>query len=205
MQTNEGNKADITFGSSPNTGGNFAQFVRQIPPSTGYIEAGRVKLNADVLLKKPETLQLKIILHEIGNILGLGDIKCAPRLLSVQEDNCKVKEPFTGGNKLYDYDIQLIKHVYGETTSGAKSSSPLSAPPQTSPAPFPKKENRFIGTKRKDKIIATNGMDLIIGNGGADVINARGGDDLIDPSRWTGGGYDVVRGMTHLLSKMIIG
>ena len=95
---------------------------------------------------------------------------------------------------MYDYDIKLIKHVYGETTSGAKSSSPLSAPPQTSPAPFPKKENRFIGTKRKDKIIATNGMDLIIGNGGADVINARGGDDLIDPSRWTGGGYDVVRG-----------
>ena len=42
--------------------------------------------------------------------------------------------------------------------------------------------------------MATNGNDLIVGKGGGDIINARGGDDLIDPSRWTKGRFDLVKG-----------
>ena len=45
VRTKEGNDADITFGTSANTGTNAALFTRKIPPSTGYIEAGRVKIN----------------------------------------------------------------------------------------------------------------------------------------------------------------
>ena len=97
---------------SPDTGNNFAVFIRKIPASTGYIEAGRVKLNADKLLAQPLNLQSKIIIHEIGNILGLGDIICSDNIQSVQEDKCSPKEPFVGRNSLYDFDIELIKYLY---------------------------------------------------------------------------------------------
>ena len=108
-RTNDGNNADITFGTSPNTRGNLALFVRKIPRQTGYIEAGRVKINPVILSRYSRGVQAKVILHEIGNLLGLGDIKCTARITSVQEDKCTPPEPFTGGNSLYDYDKELIR------------------------------------------------------------------------------------------------
>ena len=174
-RTYDGNNADITFGTSPNTYGNLALFVRKIPRQTGYIEAGRVKLNPGILSRYPRDLQMKVIIHEIGNLLGLGDIKCSPNIKSVQEDKCSPPEPFTGGNSLYDFDKELIKYVYGELRTN-------------------KSTRQFNGSSGRDRLIGTNGDDTIFGFGGADKIIGARGDDLIDPGIWTKGKYDSISG-----------
>ncbi len=178
VETDQGNNADITFATSSDTGNNFAVFIRKIPASTGYIEAGRVKLNADKLLDQSPDLQSKIIIHEIGNILGLGDIICSDNIQSVQEDKCSPKEPFMGGNSLYAFDTELIKYLYGE---------PFFSSPEARP-------RDINGTPKKDKLIGTNGDDNISGDGGADKIDGKKGDDLIDPGLWTSGKFDVIKG-----------
>ena len=54
---------------------------------------------------------LTITLHEIGNVLGLGDIKPSKRLKSILEDPLPVK---FDDNELWDFDKQLIKQVYDD-------------------------------------------------------------------------------------------
>ncbi len=173
-RTTQGNNADITLATSPNTMGNLALFIRKIPQGTGRIDAARIKLNHSNLLKHPRGIQTKVILHEIGNILGLGDIRCTSKIKSVMEDKCAPPEPFAGRNSLYDFDRDLIKHVYGE----------LSRPQQY---------RRFAGTSGIDKIIGSSRDDRILGYGGADKINGKNGDDLIDPGYWTKG-LDNIKG-----------
>lgn len=175
-QTRKGNQANITLATSTNTKGNLALFIRKIPSQTGYIEAGRIKLNQDKLSRYTDGVQTKVIIHEIGNILGLGDIKCSPNIRSVQEDQCSPPEPFTGGKSLYNFDIDLIKYVYGESKSQGQD-------------PY-----RIEGTTGKDKITGTKGSDYILGYGGTDKINGGRGNDLIDAGYWTQGKQDVLKG-----------
>ena len=58
-----------------------------------------------------------MIIHEIGNMLGLGDVRCASKLKSVMEGKCMPSEPFVARNSLYDFDQDLIMYVYGELAS----------------------------------------------------------------------------------------
>ena len=174
-RTSLGNNADITLATSPNTNGNLALFIRRIPEDSGYIEAGRIKLNHSKLLKYPRGMQAKVIVHEIGNILGLGDIRCTSKLKSVMEDKCIPPEPFVARNSLYDFDQDLIKYVYGELASSNQA-------------------RRIVGTSGKDKIVGTRQGDHILGFGGADKIKGGNGDDLIDPGSWTKGRRDIVKG-----------
>lgn len=95
-----GNSADITSATSPNTSGNLALFIRRIPEGSGYIDAGRIKLNYSEPLRYPKEVQTKAITHEIGNILGLGDIKCTSKINIVMENKCMPPEPFIGRNRL---------------------------------------------------------------------------------------------------------
>ena len=174
-RTNLGNDADITLATSPNTMGNLALFIRKIPRGTSHIDAARIKLNHSKFLKYPREVQTKVILHEIGNILGLGDIRCTSKIKSVMEDKCSPPEPFVRQNNLYDFDRDLIKHIYGEKRT-------------------PQQSRQFAGTSGRDKIIGTSRGDHILGFGGADKLNGKNGDDVIDPGTWTKGDRDIIRG-----------
>jgi len=54
--------------------------------------------------------------HELGNVLGLGDIKPSPKFASVLEDPW---QPPYGHSKLGATDIAMIRQLYGETTKCA--------------------------------------------------------------------------------------
>jgi len=61
--------------------------------------------------------------HELGNVLGLGDIAPTPKFASVLEDPW---QPPYGNSKLGATDISLIRQLYGEATcpKQAKATSP---------------------------------------------------------------------------------
>ena len=54
---------------------------------------------------------LTTIMHEIGNVLGLGDISPRQDIRSIQED--PFQEDFVGSS-LWEFDVQMIKQLYGE-------------------------------------------------------------------------------------------
>ena len=57
------------------------------------------------------TVFLTTILHEIGNVLGLGDISPRQDIRSIQED--PFQENFVGSS-LWEFDVQMIKQLYDE-------------------------------------------------------------------------------------------
>ena len=59
-------------------------------------------------------LYLTTILHEIGNVLGLGDISPRQDIKSIQED--PFPEIFVGSS-LWEFDVQMIKQLYGENNN----------------------------------------------------------------------------------------
>jgi hypothetical protein len=61
---------------------------------------------------------LTTLLHEIGNVLGLGDIKPTKNLRSVQED--PFPEKFLEGTLWLD-DVLLVKQLYGEVVTADTS------------------------------------------------------------------------------------
>jgi hypothetical protein len=73
-----------------------------------YIEINSLDINI-----KSKDIFIHTIQHEVGNVLGLGDIKVSNEINSVFED--PFQPPF--GNKvLGDFDITLIRQLYGEST-----------------------------------------------------------------------------------------
>ena len=59
-------------------------------------------------------LYLTTILHEIGNVLGLGDISPRQDIKSIQED--PFPEIFVGSS-LWEFDVQMIKQLYDENNN----------------------------------------------------------------------------------------
>ena len=216
-KTTHGNNADITFGTSSETYGNYAYFALKTTESRA-IESGRVRLNDNMLRQASPLLQQKIIIHEIGNLLGLGDIKCSPRIRSVQEDQCRPVEPFIGGSYLYAYDTNLIKHYYGEQqrtlANSSKWSSALNSSLNTQSTFLPNttdstsknidqnSDKEYLpstinGTNLNDKISGKSSDDTINGFLGSDTIKAKQGDDLVygsegDDKIWGGSGDDII-------------
>lgn len=76
--------------------------------------------------------------HEIGNVLGLGDIKPSEAFSSVMEDPW---QPPFGNLLLDDFDYKLIRQLYGESTCPSTWKSEPSSPvttPVTTPGPSKK-------------------------------------------------------------------
>ena len=107
-ETNLGNRADLTFGitSIDGPGGIYGQWY-----SYWYgdvITDSAIRIDTDMV---SSPLFEALLLHEIGNILGLGDIRKTNSIKSVQEEPI---ETFTS-DQLYPDDIAMIKQLYGET------------------------------------------------------------------------------------------
>jgi hypothetical protein len=56
---------------------------------------------------------IHVVQHELGNVLGLGDIKPTNELASTQEDP---GQPPYGSIPLSDFDTGMIRQLYGEST-----------------------------------------------------------------------------------------
>jgi len=93
------------------------------PGATGYWYAwwsGNWRNRAAIKLKASETSWFSVknqfihaVQHELGNVLGLGDIKPTQDIASTQEDSW---QPPYGPIPLSDYDIGMIRQLYGEST-----------------------------------------------------------------------------------------
>ena len=106
------------------------------PGATGYWNAwwdsnkiryrGTIKLKSDASFLNNRDGFIHAVQHEVGNILGLGDIRPNSSFESVLEDPWQA--PF-GPDTLSDYDLGLIRQLYGESTcpSSWKTSSQVEA------------------------------------------------------------------------------
>lgn len=101
------------------------------PGATGYWNAwwvNDIRNRATIKLKSSSTFLnsqngfIHAVQHELGNVLGLGDIRTNAEIQSVQEDPWDV--PY-GQIPLSDYDAGMIRQLYGESTcqSSWKSSA----------------------------------------------------------------------------------
>ena len=69
-------------------------------------------IKASIMIEKDlDEYFLTAVLHEIGNVLGLGDIRTRGDLQSIMED--PYDEIFKD-DKLWEFDIKMIKQLYGE-------------------------------------------------------------------------------------------
>ncbi|MEM6941506.1 MAG: DUF4214 domain-containing protein [Pseudomonadota bacterium] len=144
VQTDAGNRADVALGivNIDGPGGSAGRrtstwFNSIITRSTIDFDLGDIGT----------TDLLTTALHEIGNVLGLGDIRPTFEIQSIQED--PFPETFSG-DALWAYDRNLIRTYYGEST--------------TDPDPMP-----GSGT--------TSGDDTIAFGAGDELINGLGGTD----------------------------
>ena len=106
------------------------------PGATGYWNAwwggnglryrGTIKLKTESSFLNNRDGFIHAVEHEVGNILGLGDIMPNSSFESVLEDPW---QPPYGRSVLSDYDISLVRQLYGESTcpSSWKSNSQLEA------------------------------------------------------------------------------
>ena len=93
------------------------------PGVTGYWNAwwnNNLRYRATIKLKDGNTSWFSVknqfihaVQHELGNVLGLGDIKPTKDIASTQEDSW---QPPYGPIPLSDYDTGMIRQLYGEST-----------------------------------------------------------------------------------------
>ena len=75
---------------------------------------GTVRINQnDPWVAAAESNFFHIVLHELGNVLGMGDIASRADIESVQED--PMQPPF-GPKTLSGFDRRIIRQIYGEST-----------------------------------------------------------------------------------------
>ena len=122
-------------------------------------------------------------MHEIGNILGLGDLAVSDDYRSVQED--PFPEVFTG-NMLWDFDRRMINSLYLNTDEE------VVPPSHPTPKPAPEIEPITVinGTNRSETIKGTKANETINGLGGKDLLSGLGGDDFL----YGGLGHDTLNG-----------
>lgn len=94
---------------------------------------GIIKLNSNINFLNTKEGFIHMIQHELGNILGLGDIVPNLKFDSVMED--PMQPPF-GPVSLSDFDVGLVRQLYGESTcpSSWKMSSQQEVEVKTKPS-----------------------------------------------------------------------
>lgn len=103
---------------------------------TGWWDNNNIRYKMTIRLKDSNTfLQNKngfihAIQHEVGNILGLGDIRPTTELQSVQEDPWQTPH---GPLPLSNTDIGMVRQLYGESTCPSSWQGNVTTPALTLP------------------------------------------------------------------------
>lgn len=80
----------------------------------GVRTRGAIKLKGgEINWFKSRNHFIHTVQHELGNTLGLGDIRPTPNLVSVLEDPW---QPPYGKSQLSKFDRKLVRQLYGEST-----------------------------------------------------------------------------------------
>lgn len=159
-ETNSGNAADVTIAATDIDGiGGLYGYWNSIWDANNNITEGAIQFDAVDL---NNGWLLTTAMHEIGNILGLGDLPESSQYKSVQED--PFPEYFIG-NQLWEYDADLIGQIY-PTVSVVPE--PLPENPAFEPTPAPVSEPE---QESDDGIIeSVVGKGKLKGTGAADAF-----------------------------------
>jgi hypothetical protein len=132
FQQTEGEVADLLIGWVPLTSGTSTSSYE----TYAYWNAwwlGDIRNRATIRMKQTANfIQTKegfihVLQHELGNVLGVGDIKPSDGIQSVLED--PVQKPY-GQIPLGNYDTGLIRQMYGESTCPSSwSNNPVTSTP----------------------------------------------------------------------------
>ena len=106
-QSENSDNADITIGIVDNVPGRNVGFWESTVNENNEITYATIIIENSL----GGTDFLTTILHEIGNVLGLGDISPRQDIRSIQED--PFQEDFVGSS-LWEFDVQMIKQLYDE-------------------------------------------------------------------------------------------
>ena len=90
--------------------------VNDIQDENGLFEIewdeGAEIIKASIIIEKDlDEYFLTAVLHEIGNVLGLGDIRTRGNLQSIMEDPY---DEIFNDDKLWEFDIKMINPLYGD-------------------------------------------------------------------------------------------
>ncbi len=133
-----------------------------------------------------------VAVHEIGNVLGLGDIAASRSIQSVMEDPLAELLPQSGG--LWEDDVALIKRYYGEiadadpsdddpsdTGTDGGSSGPGGLPTIDLDwgTTGPPSDGLIAGTEGDDVLDGTPGDDTFVFSAGSDRIAGGTGEDTL--------------------------
>ena len=106
-QSENSDNADITIGIVDNIPGRNFGFWESVWNENNEITYSTIIIEDNL----GGATFLTTIMHEIGNVLGLGDISPRQDIRSIQED--PFQEDFVGSS-LWEFDVQMIKQLYGE-------------------------------------------------------------------------------------------
>ena len=141
LETTSGNSADITIAATDIDGyGRIYGYRNYIWDSNEYITEGTIRFDSYDL---DNGWILTTAMHEIGNILGLGDLRVSSQYTSVQEDPFPQKY---NGNQLWEFDQQMINTLYPSTIKPEPTPEPTPEPqPEPTPVSFSFKFNKETG------------------------------------------------------------
>ena len=195
VETNDGNSADVTIAATSIDGpGGAAGYWNYNWDGDKYILKATIRFD-DVDLA--DGAVLTAAMREIGNILGLGDLRVSSDYMSVQED------PFPldfSGNDLWDFDVEIINTLYPgsiyDVVVGTWRGS-ININPTINDAGglfFQAQQvNRydFDPQNPAGSLISGGSQDEILrGLAGWDIIDGGDGDDLVHG----GNGRDIITG-----------
>ena len=106
-QSENSDNADITIGIVDNIPGRNFGFWESVWNENNEITYSTIIIEDNL----GGATFLTTIMHEIGNVLGLGDISPRQDIRSIQED--PFQEDFVGSS-LWEFDVQMIKQIYDE-------------------------------------------------------------------------------------------
>ena len=106
-QSENSDNADITIGIVDNIPGRNFGFWESVWNENNEITYSTIIIEDNL----GGATFLTTIMHEIGNVLGLGDISPRQDIRSIQED--PFQEDFVGSS-LWEFDVQMIKQLYDE-------------------------------------------------------------------------------------------
>lgn len=165
VQTNTGNHADVTLGITNIDGRNGTQgqfeFTSSINRANGEQTIKKATINFDES-DIPVVDFLTLAMHEIGNVLGLGDFDFDRQIQSVQRDG--LPEAFEG-DRLWDADYYIVRSWYNESTgprpNGSTPVAPRNEAPEVSVVNLRREIDEDINTNNRIKI-----ADIVVSDDG---------------------------------------
>ena len=177
VETSRGNLADVTVSITDLSGqglGDPLAYWNYSRDSEQSITKAAIRFDESHL---GDGYFMTIAMHEIGNILGLGDLRASSEYMSVQED--PISEKFYS-DQLWDFDSQMINELYPNLRPVNENPSlTLRGTILKDDMRGGSGEDELISLGGRDYLAGYDGNDTLRGGDGRDTINGGEGDDYL--------------------------